>query len=139
VDENERLIPHIQRLAALLGDERGTEVLAELQKISLRSRRSGRESRELHESLPSDAGNIGVWDIVETADGRALRRQNHSPGELRMWADVSEVPGKGKARRVVLVGESSARGFLLDPAMTPSGAVATATTPSPSVAMLWWW
>ena len=42
-----------------------------------------------------------------------------------MWADVAEIPGKGKARRAVLVGESSARGFLLDPAMTPSKALAS--------------
>jgi hypothetical protein len=123
VDETDRLIPHIPRLAALLGDERGAEILAELQKISLRGRRSPRS--KCQESLSSGARNIGVWDIVDTADGRALRRQNRAPGELRMWADVSEVPGKGKARRVVLVGESSARGFLLDPAMTPSEALAS--------------
>jgi hypothetical protein len=124
VDEDERLMPHIVRLAALLGDEHGAEILAELQKLHLRSRRSQPgETRESQESPSSDAREIGVWDIVDTADGRALRRQNRAPGELRMWADVSEVPGKGTARRVVLVGESSARGFLLDPAMTPCDAL----------------
>lgn len=122
MDENERLMPHIVQLAALLGDERGAEILAELQKLSLRSPRS--RSRESPESAGSCAKGIGVWDIVDTADGRALRRQNRAPGELRMWADVSEVPGKGMARRVVLVGESSARGFLVDPAMTPCDALA---------------
>ena len=126
MDQNDRLTPHILRLAALLGDERGAEILAELQKISLRGRRSQRsEAQESQESPYTGAGSIGVWDIVDTAEGRALRRQNRPPGELRMWADVSEVPGKGEARRVVLVGESSARGFLLDPAMTPSEVIAS--------------
>lgn len=124
--ENDRLNPHILRLAALLGDERGAEILAELQKISLRGRRSQRgEPQDSKESPSTGAGSIGIWDIVDTADGRALRRQNRAPGELRMWADVSEVPGKRSARRVVLVGESSARGFLLDPALTPSEVLAS--------------
>ncbi len=126
MDENERLMPHIVRLAALLGDERGAEILAEFQKLSLRSRRSQPSgSEDTKKSAGSGDKGIGVWDIVDTADGRALRRQNRTSGELRMWADVSEVPGKGTARRVVLVGESSARGFLLDPALTPCNALAS--------------
>ncbi|MGA7410691.1 MAG: hypothetical protein WBW33_09410, partial [Bryobacteraceae bacterium] len=126
MDKNERLMPHIVRLAALLGDERGAEILAELQKLHLRRRRPQPSApQESQESPLSDARKIGVWDIVDTEDGRALRRQNCDAGELRMWADVSEVPGKGAARRVVLVGESSARGFLLDPAMTPCDALAS--------------
>ena len=126
MDENDRLTPHALRLAALLGDERGAEILAELQKISLRGRRSRRiESQESQESLHSGAGHIGVWDIFDTSDGRALRRQNRASSELRMWADVPEVRGKGAARRVVLVGESSARGFLLDPALTPCEVLAS--------------
>ena len=124
MDENDRLTPHLQRLAALLGDEHGAEILAELQKISLRARRPQRNQSTDSQKRPSpDHRDIGVWDIVDTVEGCALRRQNRAPGELRMWADVSEVPGKGKARRVVLVGESSARGFLLDPVLTPAGAL----------------
>jgi len=126
VDGNDRLTPHIQRLAALLADERGAEILAELQKISLRVPRPQRnEPTPSRQSPPPDSRDIGVWDIVDTADGRALRRQNRAPGDLRMWADVSEVRGKGKARRIVLVGESSARGFLLDPVLTPAGVLAS--------------
>ena len=126
MDQNERIMGHIVRLAALLGDERGAEILAELQKLALRSREPRRrESPKSAESQSSAGQNLGIWDIVETANGCALRRQNRAPGELRMWADVSEVPGKGKARRVVLVGESSARGFLLDPVMTPSQVLAS--------------
>ena len=126
MDENDRLTHHIQRLAALLGDERGAEILADLQKISLRARRSQRhQSASSQQSASPDPRDIGVWDIVDSAEGRALRRQNREPGELRMWADVSEVPGKGKARRIVLVGESSARGFLLDPVLTPTGVLAS--------------
>ena len=129
MDDNEkrfsRVRPHIERLAELLGDERGAEILAELQKTSLRNRPSRRsESRESLSSPLSGATNVGVWDIVDIADGSALRRRDRAPGELRMWADVSEVPGKGEARRVVLVGESSGRGFLLDPVMTPSRVLA---------------
>jgi hypothetical protein len=124
MDESKRAVPQLDRLAWLLGDERGTEILAELQKIFLLSRppqQQGSPGPEKHS--PAPINDIGIWDIVDTGDGPSLRRQNRDPGELRMWADVGEVPGKGAARRVVLVGESSARGFLLDPTITPSRAL----------------
>ncbi|WP_229402867.1 hypothetical protein [Micromonospora okii] len=46
-----------------------------------------------------------------------------TPAELSVWADVDEVPGKGDAARVVLVGESTARGYLLDPVTNPTRAL----------------
>jgi hypothetical protein len=127
MDENERLVPYVLRLAALLDDERGAEILAELQKLAVRGRppRKAADAAAAQEAMPADAGTVGIWDVVDTQDGPGLRRRNHDPGTLRMWADLPEVPGKGRARRVVLVGESSARGFLLDPAMTPCRTLGT--------------
>ncbi|MFF9396781.1 hypothetical protein [Streptomyces griseoluteus] len=48
-------------------------------------------------------------------------RHLYRPAETaQFWADVAYVPTKGDGRRVLLVGESAARGFLLDPGLTPA-------------------
>lgn len=64
---------------------------------------------------------IGVWDIVDGPAGPGMRRRpEYSLFESNVWADVAEVEGQGDAERVVLIGESSARGYLLDPVLTPT-------------------
>lgn len=105
-------------LARLLADEHGAEILAELQKLSLesahavspRTRRAGEE----------EAGVVGVWQVLPTPDGPAMRRRALSAEQLRTWADVEHIPAAGRSTRVALLGESSGRGFLLDPLLTPA-------------------
>ena len=42
---------------------------------------------------------------------------------MHFWANVQKIPPKGPRRRIVLVGESVARGFLYDPHFTPAEAL----------------
>ncbi|MCA1217117.1 hypothetical protein [Streptomyces sp. 8L] len=115
-------------LARLLADARGAEILAELQKLSLETRGAVRTDPAAPEAgasrAPVSAGGVlGAWHVAPTADGPELRRRDLPPEELRSWADVAHVPAARDSSRVVLLGESSARGFLLDPLLTPASAL----------------
>jgi hypothetical protein len=61
---------------------------------------------------------VGPWTIADGPAGRELIRTVTDPHIRRLWADVDRVPGKGPARRVIVLGESMARGYLLDPVVT---------------------
>jgi hypothetical protein len=61
---------------------------------------------------------VGPWTITDGPAGRELARTATDPQLRRLWADVDRVPGKGPAQRVVVLGESMARGYLLDPVVT---------------------
>ncbi|MEU1130356.1 hypothetical protein ABZ383_10875 [Streptomyces sp. NPDC005900] len=115
-------------LARLLADGRGAEILAELQKLGLetagvRSTAATTSTPEAAVAASPDGGVLGAWRVAPTPDGPALHRRDLPPEELRSWADVEHVPAAGDATRVVLLGESSARGFLLDPLLTPAVAL----------------
>lgn len=106
----------VDRLARLLADERGTEVLAELQKLRLES--TGPAPAEA--APPAGPAVVGAWRVRPTPLGPELHRLSLEAAELRGWADVQDVPAAAGAVRVALLGESTARGFLLDPVLTPA-------------------
>lgn len=97
------------RLGELLGDEDGGLVLASLQKLRVLSAMGERARRRWHFEVSFEPRAIGPWD----ADG--LRRP--AP-QARYWATDQRIPRKGGRRRVVLVGESVARGYLFDPRLS---------------------
>jgi hypothetical protein len=120
VAPSETFRPHADRLARLLADARGAEILAELQALSVR----------LHDpdevSPPPSAHDldVGIWRAERTADGVALRRTETAEGGACHWADLDYVPPPAGAHRVVLIGESVARGCAYAPLFTPTGALA---------------
>ena len=67
---------------------------------------------------------VGVWSICE--DG-ALKRISHKSSEWPFWADVEGVPPKSNQRAIVL-GESVARGYLIEPALSLASAIEKAFT-----------
>jgi hypothetical protein len=106
--QTERLL--VERLSRLLDSEDGASVLALMQQLrreraSVRPRPGGDRLRQL-----------GVWKAL---DGGALERDPARAPEWRYWADVDRVPAKRRPR-VVLIGESAARGYLYDPELTPA-------------------
>lgn len=112
---SEALAALTRRLSELLASEDGTLVLARLQSLALAARLTGASPR------PAETeGRIGVWEPRLAADG-ALEfvRSEACAHEWRFWADVERIPPKAR-RRVVLLGESAARGYLYDPAVTPA-------------------
>lgn len=70
---------------------------------------------------PAESGRIGVWQPVER-DGRVsyVRVPGIPDAQRRDWADIAEIPPKGKRKRIVLLGESVARGFYSDPWLSPA-------------------
>jgi hypothetical protein len=67
------------------------------------------------------ATQVGIWEPRETPAGREfVRVAGREPWTL--WSDVARIPPK-RARRVVLIGESVARGFFYDPVFTVAGAL----------------
>lgn len=70
---------------------------------------------------PSD--RVGIWEPkLENGKTNFIRRMDMM-AEWGFWANVGRIEGKGARRRVVLIGESVARGYLYDPEFTPSMAL----------------
>jgi hypothetical protein len=124
------------RLARLLADQRGTETILALQRLSQApappprgggTAAAGQPPRDDAARRAGRAGRagrpryVGIWEIIETPDGPGLRRRPLvSPRDASVWSADADAAGKGDATRVVLVGESVARGFLLDPVLNPA-------------------
>lgn len=65
-------------------------------------------------------GSIGIWE-PRTEDGQTwFVRSEERSAEWSLWADVPRIAPKGERRRVVLIGESVARGYFYDPCYTPA-------------------
>jgi hypothetical protein len=124
----EGLRPHTDRLAHLLADGRGAQILAELQKLAIRSGPTGvtPAATDPGPDGPSwprwSETDVGVWRI-ERGNGEraALRRNDDDCGESAgSWADVEYIPPEPGARRVVVLGESAAHGCPYDPMYSPT-------------------
>jgi hypothetical protein len=61
---------------------------------------------------------VGIW--AETDLPGVFRRRVDQRRDWVLWADAEEISAKGSRQRVVLVGESVARGFFYEPEITPT-------------------
>ena len=127
MDRNEQAREAADRLATLLSDQRGTEAILALQRL-LRVSQAEAPPERRDDCPPYDppapgqaAPRLGVWEVIGTLAGPGLRRLPDQPvWETCVWSADGNIPGKGGARRVVLVGESVARGYLMDPVYNPA-------------------
>jgi hypothetical protein len=79
------------------------------------------EPAKAEPTLESKEGHrrVGIWKAE--ADGSWLR-DIALADEFTLWANIDRIPAKDASRRrIVLVGESVARGWFYDPAYTPAG------------------
>lgn len=67
-------------------------------------------------------GLVGIWE----ADPQGYERSAALRNEWPFWADVQRIPPKGERTRLLLLGESVARGFLYDPDFNPAKALEAA-------------
>lgn len=75
------------------------------------------------ESRPKPkSGVLGIWE----AGPQGYERSEALRDDWLHWADVQTIPPKGERRRVLLLGESVARGFLYDPDFNPAKALEAA-------------
>ncbi len=69
---------------------------------------------------PLNPDHVGIWERkVELGKACFVRRLEMMP-EWHYWANLGRIEAKGTKRRVVLIGESVARGYLYDPEFTPA-------------------
>ena len=61
---------------------------------------------------------VGIWEAKDASGRSFVRVDTGEPWHL--WANVQEIPAKGLSPRVVLIGESVARGYLYHPHFTPA-------------------
>ncbi|ASZ13291.1 hypothetical protein KTO58_07865 [Chitinophaga pendula] len=68
-----------------------------------------------------NADRIGIYIPDTQSDGTYYVRDIAMKDRWSFFADIPSIPPKSERKRVVLLGESVARGFLLDPGFTPAG------------------
>lgn len=102
-------------MARLLSGDNGENALLLMERFGLLS---------LPEKNPFAVrpGFIGIWE----AGPQGYERSAALRDEWRHWADVQSIPPKGERKRVLLLGESVARGFLYDPHFNPAKALEAA-------------
>jgi hypothetical protein len=110
----EDLKPHAHRLAQLLDSDEGAKAIALLQQLKMGSALQQYPVPDL-DACP---GSIGVWQA--NGQGDAFVRSEGLRRSWRSWADVERIERRSSKTRIVLLGESVARGHFFDPFYTPS-------------------
>ena len=103
------------RLAQLFESDEGERILRLITQLSTT------QPGPLSQKPASAAENIrvGTWEAVDDAQGRSfVRVETGDPWYF--WANVQRIPPKGSRLRIVLIGESVARGLLYDPQFNPA-------------------
>jgi len=109
---NDALTDLTRQLAATLASDDGSIVLARMQRLALAAARMPPPPR------PDRGLRLGIWEPRAAEDGGLeFARSVAAADEWRYWADIDRLPRKS-GPRVVLVGESVARAYLFDPALT---------------------
>lgn len=108
------------RLAQLFASEEGERILRLITQLSASRDGCGPVTEEPEEPAASSGKLcVGIWEAQEESGGRSFVRID-SKEPWHLWANVPKIPPKGLGRRVVLIGESVARGHLYDPHFTPA-------------------
>ncbi|SDW74010.1 hypothetical protein [Lysobacter enzymogenes] len=63
-------------------------------------------------------GRIGIWKL--DADAGVFSRDVAATSDWAYWAQVQNIPAKSERQRILLLGESVARGMFYDPGYTPA-------------------
>ena len=67
-----------------------------------------------------DPDHVGIWERKIENGKPYFARRLDAMGEWYFWAKLGRIDAKGTKRRVLLIGESVARGYLYDPEFTPA-------------------
>jgi hypothetical protein len=120
-----RLRETASRLATLFESEEGERVLKLMTQLAEPERNEHSRPPEIAAEAKteladeSDPVRVGTWQATIDAKGRSfVRVQMSDPWHL--WANVQRIPPKSRRRRILLVGESVARGLLYDPHFNPA-------------------
>lgn len=118
------LISIAERLADELNSEHGLQTLRLMARLNSKQTPAagGSAPASLAPYLPQvTPGRIGIWQQTpKSGDGSYVRVETN---QRSLWADQDRIYPKKGRRRVVLLGESVARGFLYDPWFNPARAL----------------
>lgn len=101
----------------LAGSE-GRQAVLLMQRLGLFGDGTGRETPP-EEEKPT-AHRIGIWAAKMEDGALSFERSSERSYDWNLWADIPRIPPKGTRKRVVLLGESVARGYFYDPQFTPA-------------------
>lgn len=72
------------------------------------------------DTTPAEHEHVGIWER-KTENGRtSFVRRLETMNEWHFWANLGSIEAKGAKRRVLLIGESVARGYFYDPDFSPA-------------------
>ena len=103
------------RVSGLLGGPQGEAATAS----------SGVSVADLDDALNSAPArsygdNVGIWGPKVVNGKVSFVRRTETMAEWNFWADVGRIEPKSEKLRVLLIGESVARGYLYDPVFNPA-------------------
>lgn len=67
--------------------------------------------------------HVGIWERKVENGKVCFVRNRETMKEWHLWANVGRIEAKGAKQRVLLLGESVARGYLYDPEFNPASAL----------------
>jgi hypothetical protein len=112
------------QLARLLERNDGAAILKLLRRLDLIAPRADDAARRTEPvGPPADHGPIGLWRPIVKGNlvVEYVRDERNLEALVEgMWSTARRIPAKGRLKRVVWLGESVARGFLLDPCYAPA-------------------
>lgn len=118
------------RLAHFAVSEDGAEVIRLLRLTGLFAQQSkpiadqpSNGTMSIPPARPSDPDRVGIWERKSKDSKSFFVRRMDKANEWSNWASVGRIDSKGAKRRVVLIGESVARGYLYDPQFNPAKAL----------------
>jgi hypothetical protein len=118
----ELLKPFANRLARLFVSKESTLLTRRLQLAGLFAS-SAPQSEIASLGDDTESNRVGIWERKSTGQESCFVRSMDKANEWNMWANKGRIEPKGTKRRIVLIGESVARGYLYDPFFTPAGAL----------------
>ncbi|MCG8416663.1 MAG: hypothetical protein MJE77_01815 [Proteobacteria bacterium] len=108
------------RLADVLADSGHTpHILQAMHTLGFFSAPEARDCTIDSEADDAEHGTIGIWKPVQR-DGQTRYQRDTDELTGLLWASAREIPPTGTRQRVVLVGESVARGYFFDPHYNPA-------------------
>jgi len=70
--------------------------------------------------IPRSECQVGIWSLKATDSGHFFIRDNQYRDKWKNWANLHRFPVETKKKRLLLLGESVARGYYYDPVYTPA-------------------
>jgi hypothetical protein len=123
----ESLKPFANRIAGAVSSGEAPEMIRLLRLSGFLGGASGIagiDAGDIFAPPPPDSGHIGIWEQRVENGRTCFVRRIEMMHEWQFWANLGRIEPKEAGRaRIVLIGESVARGYLYDPQFTPAMAL----------------